>query len=172
MADDNILIQRLLTVFGRPDRTDDIPGFLEEYRKLLSGFGPNTLDAAATHLIRNGGKYWPAPKVCVEACIDVVEMEAGRAAANRANQPQPKMPWEVAAEKGRAWATDYIKRSDLGRQAQVEFWSRELELYAYSYARSCYQLGGEPKDVLKWRPDAEAIATYRKPFLRSQQAAA
>lgn len=169
MAEENPLLARLLTVFGTPDRTDDVAGFLAEYRDLLKGFGPNTLRVAGNHIIRNGGKFWPTPKSCVEACIDAQEDEAGKAAAERGNRPDPKMPWETAREDGMKWAKDYVRTTDLGRQAQSEGWARQLELYAASYARGAFQLGRTPKPMQSWKPDHEIIWTYRQPFVLSER---
>jgi len=152
----NPLIKRLLATLGPPQKTEDVPGFLAEYSRLSDPFGPNVLARAGDYLIRDCGRYWPTPKQVVEACEDA------RSALTPNPTPEPganaKMPWEIRDREARAWAANYIRTTVLGQQATAEGWRRELELYAWSYAKFCPP---GSKLMPNWRPPADVIATYR-----------
>jgi hypothetical protein len=165
----NPLIRRFLNVFGPPDRAADVAECIAEYQRLLSGYGPNVLKQAGDQLMRNAGKYWPSLRQCKEACDDVVEHQAGRAAADSAGKPKTKMPWEIHTEEARAWAREYMKVSEMGQQAQREGWARQLELYAMSYAKQGLGLGHTLPAMKTWKPNDDQIWAYRQPYLKNER---
>ncbi len=139
----NPLIDRLRIMFGEPEHAN-VDAYTFEIRKLTDHFGDTALDKAASHLIRNGGKSWPAPKAIVDACVAAREAVAAAEAARPARRDKPKMPWESHDERANQWAVDFCKHTVLGRQAFDEGWGRPLFLYAKSFAREAYRHNAAP----------------------------
>jgi hypothetical protein len=143
----NVLIERLQNVFGPSDRSENPEAFVGELHRITAGFSPAALDQAASALIADGGKSWPAPKAIVQACVDAQE-----ALAIRSGRPQSReqQPWDVAAEKGAKWAKDFCASTEIGDRAFNEGWGKSLYLWANSYAQECYKRDEQPK--LSHRP--------------------
>jgi hypothetical protein len=137
----NILIDRLTNVFGAPERVDNVEGFIGELKRITAGFSPDALDQAASVLIADGGKSWPAPKAIVQACVDAQEALAIRKGRL---QPKKKYPWDVAAEKGEDWAREFCESTEIGQRAFAEGWGKSLYLWAKSYAQESYKADRPP----------------------------
>lgn len=58
MSVDNLL-SRLMTVFGDP-KTDDLEGFIREYRRTLAGYSDKVLEKATDKII-DTSLFWPRP---------------------------------------------------------------------------------------------------------------
>jgi hypothetical protein len=58
MSVDNLL-SRLMTVYGDP-KTDDLEGFIREYRRALAGYSDKVLDKATDKII-DSSLFWPRP---------------------------------------------------------------------------------------------------------------
>ncbi len=155
----NPLIDRLFTLLGAPERTENIAGFIAEYRRALDGYGSTVLQKAADHLVRNCGKAWPSLKACVEACNDTAEQAALAAQANSTGRPKAQLPWEIEAERARDWARDYCRTTALGQEAFRKGYGRALFDYVRSYARECYRAGREPK-ANAYRPPQDVLDYY------------
>lgn len=159
----NPLIDRLSTVLGAPDKTDNIAAFVAEYRRLTDRFPVVVLNRAADNLIRNAGRSWPTPKACVEACVDAQEA-INSTEASRAPRNKPKMAWEIDADNARQWTIDFCKQTTLGKQAFDEGWGRPLFYEVMSYARSNISAGRTP-DRNTFSVSDEFI-TYHKRYSR------
>lgn len=148
----NVLIERLLNVFGPPDRTESPEAFVAELHRITSGFSLGALDQAASALIADGGKSWPAPKTIVQACVDAQEV-----LAIRHGRPKSKSeyPWDEAAEKGERWARDFCKSTEIGQRAFAEGWGKSLYLWAKSYAQQSYNRNTPPNP--SHRPQSSEI---------------
>ena len=156
------MIARFGVVFGTPDHSLDADLYVDEIKNLLAPFGPTVLQMAADRIIRNGGREWPTPKECVNACVDAAEELAEREAARDPNAPRKKMPWEEHQEQAQQWAIQYVKSTDLGQEAMAGGWADRLRGYARSYGRQCLGAGRKlpaPKD---WQPPKDVVADFRK----------
>lgn len=161
---ENVMIQRLAIVFGKPDSADPVK-FIAEYTRLCGGFGETTLNQAADALIRNGGRQWPTPKACVDACNDAVEAAAHREAAGSHRQPKKLMPWDHDVARSKEWARDFCRATLLGKQAFNECWGRALFDNVQSYARECYRAGRDPGRAVDYRPHQDVLdycSRYRR----------
>ena len=137
----NVLIDRLTSVFGAPERVDNVEAYVAEIARITAGFSRDALDQAASNLIAGGGKSWPPPKSIVNACVDAQE-----ALAIRQGRPQPKeqQPWDKAAEDGSKWAREFCKATEIGQRAFAEGWGKSLYLWAKNYAQESYKRDGTP----------------------------
>lgn len=162
MSQGNPLIDRLLIVFGEPEKTDDVAAFIGEYRRLTDRYGETVLNKAADHLIRNGGRVWPTPKACVDACNEAAEATALREAASPHRQPKKLMPWDHDLAKSKEWAREYCQLTPLGRQAFDECWGRSLYDYVQSYARECFRHGRDPGRMIDYRPPQDVLDYYSR----------
>lgn len=134
----NVLIERLQNVFGTPDRVEKPEAFVAEVHRITAGFSPEALDQAASALIGDGGKSWPAPKAIVQACVDAQE-----ALTIRRGGPAPKDKFQVWLESATAnsekWAREFCKSTEVGERAFNEGWGRNLYLWAKNYAFETYR---------------------------------
>jgi hypothetical protein len=146
---ENVLVERLTNIFGAPDRVENVEGFTDEIKRITKLFSPAALDQAASALIADGGKSWPAPKVIVQACVDAQE-----ALSIRHGQPQPKAkyPWHEAEEKGEKWAREFCKATEVGQRAFAEGWGKSLYLWAKSYAQETYKRDQVPNPAQRPKP--------------------
>jgi hypothetical protein len=55
----NNLLSRLMTVYGEP-KTDDVEGFIREYRRVLAGYSDKVIEKAADKAIETS-LFWPRP---------------------------------------------------------------------------------------------------------------
>jgi hypothetical protein len=131
----NVLVDRLTSVFGAPERVDDVGAYVAELKRITAGFSPAALDHAASALIADGGKSWPSPKTIVQACVDAQETLAIRSGRP---QPKEKWPWDEAEQKSEKWAREFCKSNEIGQRAFAEGWGKNLYLWAKSYAQDCY----------------------------------
>jgi hypothetical protein len=145
----NVLIDRLTSMFGAPERVDDVVAFVRELTRITAGFSRDALDQAASALIADGGKSWPAPKAIVQACVDAQE-----ALAIRLGRPQPKhkYPWNEATEKAERWAREFCKSTEIGQRAFTEGWGKSLYLWASSYAQASYNRDTPPNPSHRPQP--------------------
>ena len=162
MTQGNPLIDRLLIVFGEPEKTDDVTAFVNEYRRLTDRYGETVLNKAADRLIRNGGRSWPTPKACVDACDDEVESAAQREAASPHRQPKKLMPWDHEMARSKEWAREYCQLTPLGRLAFDEGWGRSLYDYVQSHARECFRNGLDPGRMVDYRPPQDTLDYYSR----------
>lgn len=176
----NVLIDRLTSIFGAPERVDDVAAFVSELKRITAGFSPDALDQAASALIADGGKSWPAPKTIVQACVDAQE-----AIAIRHGRPKPKgdHPWDEAAENGERWAREFCKSTEIGQRAFAEGWGKSLYLWAKSYAQQSYNRNAPPNpshrpqssEIEYWvsycRAPMDWLETERVTFLRESWSA-
>lgn len=137
----NVLIDRLTSVFGAPERVDDVVAYVGELKRVTAGFSPDALDQAASALIADGGKSWPAPKAIVQACVEAQEALAIR---HGRLQPREKQPWDEASEKGEKWAREFCRSTEIGHRSFTEGWGRSLYLWAKSYAQESYKRNVPP----------------------------
>ncbi len=154
----NPLMDRLFNVLGAPAKTENVAGFLAEYRRLTDHFSAAVLEKAADYLVGNAGAHWPTPKACVEACVDAQDMIAGQRAAHPSGV---KMPWERHAELAKTWATDFCREAPLAKQAFDEGWGRALFLYVQSFAHNAYRHNQVPQRKDFSLKDKD-IAYYRR----------
>lgn len=145
----NILIERLHNVFGPPERTENPEAFVAELHRITSGFSSDALDQAASALIADGGKSWPAPKTIVQACVDAQEALAIRRGRL---QPKEKQPWDEAVEKGERWAREFCKSTEIGQRAFTEGWGKNLYLWAKNYAQESYKRDVPPNPSHRPQP--------------------
>jgi hypothetical protein len=145
----NVLIDRLTSVFGAPERIDDLAAFVSELKRITAGFSPDALDQAASMLIAHGGNSWPPPKAIVQACVDAQETLAIR---HGRPQPKNKYPWDEAAEKGERWAREFCNSTEIGRRAFSEGWGKSLYLWANSYAQHSYNRDTPPNPSQRPQP--------------------
>lgn len=173
----NVLIERLQNVFGPPERTENPEAFVAELHRITGGFSPGALDHAASTLIADGGKSWPAPKTVVQACVDAEE-----ALAVRRGQPQAKSKYhqwlDDVVENGEKWAREFCKSTEIGQRAFAEGWGKSLYLWASSYAQQSYKRDTPPNpaqrpqssDIEYWvrycRAPASWIESERVTYLR------
>lgn len=147
----NVLIDRLTSIFGPPERVDNVEAFVAEMTRITAGFGADALDRAASSLIAGGGKSWPAPKAIVEACADAQEALDGA----HAHRPTTARPWHFHVENAEAWARNFCQVTELGQRAFGEGWGRQVWDWAKSYARECYRHGALPE--MGRRPTVDEI---------------
>lgn len=146
---ENILIDRLTNVFGAPERVENVDGFVGELKRITKLFSHDALDQAASALIADGGKSWPAPKAIVQACVDAQEALAIR---HGRLQPKKNQPWNEAEEKGETWARDFCKSTEIGQRAFSEGWGKSLYLWAKSYAQESYKRDTPPNPSHRPKP--------------------
>ena len=142
MSNKNVLVDRLTSVFGAPERVDDPAAFVGEIKRITAGFSDRALDQAASVLITHGGKSWPAPKEIVQACADsqeAIDIRTGE------QKPKKKQPWDAATEKGETWAREFCRSTEIGDRAFADGWGKSLYLWAKSYAEDCYNRDMPPR---------------------------
>lgn len=83
-APEDILIDRLLTVFGEP-KVDAPDAYLVEFGNALRGWDANILAKAGDEVIRSC-KFWPRPAEVIDIARGIAASEA---AARQRNAPPP-----------------------------------------------------------------------------------
>lgn len=93
MSDTNIMLERLLIVYGDPD-SHDPKAYMAEVARLMSKYSDTTLHDATDHLLAtHRGRMWPTPAQCINACQDVLERDATRQPTQGHKFPSRRGPY-------------------------------------------------------------------------------
>lgn len=112
MKPEEILIQRLVAMFGEP-RTEAPAMYLKEFEKALSGYDARVLELAGDRVIRES-VFWPKP-------AEVVAIARVIAADLQAKQRKPEhRPIETnnASPEERARVKDLVRLALMGMRAK------------------------------------------------------
>lgn len=164
MSNSERAIERLYRIYGNP-RTEDVPGFVGEYEKALNAFTPETLDRAINIVVQDFKPYanqpWPAISDLIKAARKTCEGTTdgkGEMDKIRARVRDAQRDAKVRA----AW---WLERSQLGKQALMEGWPRELwEWVSQIYTTAI--LEGRNVDPERIRFDPDRIA-YAREYCKS-----
>lgn len=135
----NILLERLVVVYGEPDSSDPA-AYLRELSKLLAKFSDATLERAGDHVLAtHRGRMFPTPSECVVACETVLAEQIDSKPPEGQRHPE----WSDAAFR----IADRLICSPMGRDAAREGWITQL----HDYCRKARQM-----------PDAGTIAALKR----------
>lgn len=97
------LIERLVTVFGMPERPDP-DAFLNEFAKALKGWPEQVLEKAGDRIIRSS-TFWPKPSEVALECERVIAWER-KPEPNLPLGDEPSQPTPEAKQRVRAMVAD------------------------------------------------------------------
>lgn len=92
----DVMIDRFLTLYGRP-HTDDLEGFLEEYRIALDYYADAIILEATQKIIdTQTERWWPTPGRCKQVVADTAPV-----VAKRLGEGHPKLALVARTEASR-----------------------------------------------------------------------
>jgi hypothetical protein len=73
-----------------------------------------------------------------------------------------ELPWVYQQQQAALWAQRLARTTPLGAQARAEGWEPQLIEHAACCGRQMLNMGRRMMPVDKYRPSAEALASFRK----------
>ena len=118
-------IARMLVVYGQPDTADD-EMFVAEYKRILSNYPADVLDAAVVRLLKTR-KYrtWPT----IADCVTVAEAVC----ADKAREQ--KAPIIAGEARRKAELVEAVMRSEMAKTAAREGWILGLKGFVETHNR-------------------------------------
>ena len=123
MSDSNIMLERLMIVYGDPD-SHDPKAYMAEVARLMRKYSDDTLRAATDHLLAtHRGRMWPTPAQCINACQDVLEQNASKQPAQGHKFPSKRGPYSPETleswRKAKEWRDSLPDDHPLAKQGQA-----------------------------------------------------